>query len=133
MPTEPPTTPPTPTARNVLGLPLEPCSLRPLTGWFRSGSCETDARDHGLHTVCAEVTEAFLAFTRSRGNDLVTPRPELGFPGLVPGDRWCLCAARWKEALDAGCAPRIVLAATHERTLEVVALADLKAHALDLV
>lgn len=124
---------PRPPARNVLGLPLEPCSLRPLTGWFRTGACETDARDLGLHTVCAEVSAAFLAFSRARGNDLLTPRPELGFPGLVPGDRWCLCASRWKEALDAGCAPRIVLAATHERTLEVVSLADLKAHALDLV
>lgn len=126
-------TSPRPAARNVLGLPLEPCSLRPLTGWFRSGACETDARDHGLHTVCAQVTAEFLAFSRARGNDLVTARPEFGFPGLVPGDRWCLCAARWKEALDAGCAPRIVLAATHERTLEVVSLAELKAHALDLV
>ena len=117
---------------NVLGEPLSPCGTRPMTGFFRDGSCRTCAQDSGVHTVCAEVTAEFLAFSRSRGNDLTTPRPEFGFPGLQPGDRWCLCAARWQEALDAGCAPRVALTATHGRTLEHVALADLKRHALDL-
>ena len=117
---------------NVLGEPLAPCGTRPMTGFFRDGSCRTCAQDAGVHTVCAEVTAEFLAFSKSRGNDLTTPRPEFGFPGLQPGDRWCLCAARWQEALDAGCAPRVVLTATHARTLEHVALDDLKRHALDL-
>jgi uncharacterized protein (DUF2237 family) len=102
-----------------------------MTGWFRDGCCNTDARDHGLHTVCAIMTEAFLAFSRSRGNDLSTPRPEYEFPGLKEGDRWCLCAARWQEALEAGAAPRVVLAATHARALSVCTLADLRAHAVD--
>lgn len=119
-------------ARNVLGGPLAPCSYDPLTGWFRDGCCNTDARDAGLHTVCALMTADFLAFSRSRGNDLVTPRPEWGFPGLKPGDRWCLCATRWQEAFEAGCAPRVVLAATHEATLAVCRLDDLKACAIDL-
>jgi len=119
-------------AKNVLGEPLELCSLRPRTGFTRSGSCETGPQDQGSHTVCAQMTQAFLDFSRSRGNDLSTPVPGFGFPGLRPGDRWCLCAARWKEALEAGAAPRVVLRATHERALEVVSLAELKAHALDL-
>jgi uncharacterized protein len=118
--------------KNVLGEPLETCSERPLTGVTRNGSCETGPQDAGVHTVCARVTQAFLEFSWSRGNDLVTPIPELGFPGLKPGDQWCVCAARWKEALAAGCAPRVCLRATHVRTLEIVALADLKAHAIDL-
>lgn len=118
--------------KNVLGEPLEVCSLRPRTGFTRSGSCETGPQDLGSHTVCAQVTREFLEFSRKQGNDLVTPVPAFGFPGLKPGDRWCLCAARWKEALEAGAAPRVALRATHERALEVVSLADLKPHALDL-
>jgi uncharacterized protein len=118
--------------KNVLGEPLEVCSLEPLTGFTRSGECETGRQDLGSHTICARVTREFLELSLARGNDLVTPRPEYGFPGLKPGDRWCLCAARWQEALEAGAAPRVALRATHERTLEVVSLADLKSHALDL-
>ena len=118
--------------KNVLGEPLETCSERPLTGFTRNGSCETGPQDAGVHTVCTRVTQAFLEFSWSRGNDLVTPVPEQGFPGLKPGDQWCVCAARWKEALAAGCAPHVCLRATHARTLEIVALADLKAHAIDL-
>jgi uncharacterized protein len=118
--------------RNVLGEPLEPCSEDPLTGFTRSGKCETGPVDVGSHTVCARVTKEFLELSRDRGNDLVTPRPEYGFPGLNPGDRWCICAARWKEAFDAGAAPRVVLRATHERALDILSLAELKAHAADL-
>jgi uncharacterized protein (DUF2237 family) len=118
--------------KNVLGEPLETCSDRPLTGFTRNGSCETGPQDAGMHTVCTRVTQAFLEFSWSRGNDLITPVPESGFPGLKPGDQWCICAARWKEALEAGCAPHVCLRATHARTLEIVALADLKAHAIDL-
>jgi uncharacterized protein (DUF2237 family) len=103
-----------------------------LTGFYRTGCCHTGPEDVGLHTVCVEVSSAFLAFSKARGNDLSTPRPEFGFAGLRPGDRWCLCAARWQEALEAGSAPRVVLAATHEATLELVALSDLKRHAIDL-
>lgn len=121
------------TARNVLDAPLEGCCSDPMTGFYRNGRCDTGPQDVGIHTVCAEMTEDFLAYTRRGGNDLSTPRPELGFPGLRPGDRWCLCAARWQEALEAGVAPRVALRATHRRTLEVCDLADLKAHALDLV
>ncbi len=117
---------------NVFGEPLATCSDAPKTGWYRSGCCETDPTDHGSHTVCALMTAEFLEFSRSRGNDLSTPRPEFGFPGLRPGDRWCLCAARWQEAFLAGCAPRVNLRATHQRALDVVALVDLKAHAIDL-
>jgi hypothetical protein len=117
---------------NVLGLPLEVCSLEPLTGYTRSGRCETGPQDRGTHTVCARVTADFLAFSRARGNDLVTPVPEYGFPGLKPGDRWCLCATRWVEALEAGVAPPLALQATNARTLQVVDLDTLKAHALDL-
>ena len=119
--------------RNVLGGPLRECSRRPLTGFFRDGCCNTGPEDPGLHAVCCEVTADFLDFSRMRGNDLSTPLPRFGFPGLKPGDRWCLCAARWQEALEAGKAPRVVLAGTHEAALAVVALADLKRHALDLM
>lgn len=119
-------------ARNVLGDRLQSCSEAPVTGFYRDGCCNTGPEDVGLHTVCALMTEEFLEFSRARGNDLSTPMPEVGFPGLKPGDRWCLCAARWKEALDAGMAPRIVLTATHEATLEVASLADLKKYAIDL-
>lgn len=118
--------------KNVLGEPLEVCSTDPLTGFARNGKCETGPRDAGSHTVCARMTREFLELSLARGNDLVTPQPEYGFPGLKPGDRWCLCAARWQEALEAGVAPRVVLRATHERALEVVSLADIKSHAFDL-
>jgi uncharacterized protein len=118
--------------RNVFGESLKSCSERPVTGFYRSGCCHTGPEDLGLHTVCVEVTAEFLAFSKSRGNDLSTPRPEFGFPGLEPGDRWCLCAARWREAFETGRAPRVVLAATHEATLELVELGDLKRYAIDL-
>ena len=118
--------------KNVLGEPLELCSMTPTTGFTRSGHCETGPQDLGSHTVCAQVTREFLEFSRNSGNDLVTPAPEYDFPGLKPGDRWCLCAARWQEAFEAGAAPRVALRATHERALAIVSLADLKAHALDL-
>ncbi|XSG83126.1 MAG: DUF2237 family protein [Methyloligella sp. ZOD6] len=118
--------------KNVFGEPLATCSDRPLTGYYRTGCCHTGADDLGLHTVCVEVTAAFLEFSASRGNDLSTPQPDFGFPGLQPGDRWCLCASRWLEALDAGVAPRVCLSATHEATLQVIDLEDLKRHALDL-
>ena len=117
--------------KNLLGLPLVPCSMQPRTGFFRTGCCETGPDDRGAHVVCVVTTEAFLAFSRRRGNDLSTPHPEHGFPGLRPGDRWCLCASRWKEALDAGVAPRVVLASTHESALRHVTRADLLAHAVD--
>jgi uncharacterized protein (DUF2237 family) len=121
---------PTP-ARNVLGGALLPCSVAPLTGFFRDGCCNTGPHDLGLHVVCAQVTAAFLAFSKARGNDLSTPRPEYGFAGLNPGDRWCLCAARWEEARLAGVAPPVLLEATHVAALAVVALDALKAHALE--
>jgi uncharacterized protein (DUF2237 family) len=120
-----------PAARNVLGGVLLPCSVAPLTGFFRDGCCNTGPHDHGLHVVCAQVTAEFLAFSRARGNDLSTPRPDYGFAGLKPGDRWCLCAARWEEARQAGLAPPVLLEATHIAALQVVDLAHLKAHALD--
>jgi hypothetical protein len=116
--------------RNVLGTPLESCSMQPLTGWFRDGCCRTEDNDRGIHTVCCRVTEAFLMFSLARGNDLSTPRPELGFPGLNPGDQWCLCATRWREAFLAGAAPHVVLQATHEKTLEHVELEHLLGHAI---
>ncbi len=116
-------------ALNVLGTALEICGCRPMTGWYRDGRCRTDARDRGRHTVCARVTDAFLAFSRSRGNDLSTPVPAFDFPGLVDGDRWCLCAGRWIEAMQAGCAPPVILEATEMSTLELVDLDTLKAHA----
>ncbi len=118
--------------RNVLGTEIESCCTSPMTGFYRDGCCNTGAEDLGAHVVCAEVTEEFLEFSRSAGNDLSSPVPWMGFPGLIPGDRWCVCAARWREALDAGKAPPVVLAATHERALEFVSLDDLKQHALDL-
>ena len=118
-------------ALNVLGEPLVACSYDPLTGFYRDGCCHTDEHDHGTHVVCARMTQEFLDFSRARGNDLITPRPEYRFRGLKPGDRWCLCALRWLEALDAGVAPPIVLACTHERTLELVPLEVLERHALD--
>ncbi len=117
------------TARNVLGTELAPCSLDPLTGFYRNGCCETGPDDVGMHTVCAVMTAGFLRFSMSAGNDLSTPRPEFGFAGLRPGDRWCLCAPRWKEALDAGAAPRVVLEATHEEVLAIAPLGVLKDHA----
>jgi uncharacterized protein (DUF2237 family) len=116
-------------SRNVLGTPLQPCSLDPLTGWNRDGCCRTGAGDYGVHVVCARVTDSFLTFSKHRGNDLTTPRPEYGFPGLNPGDQWCLCAARWQEAFEAGIAPDVVLEATHESALEFIDLASLKRHA----
>jgi uncharacterized protein len=116
-------------ARNVLGGVLEVCGTEPMTGFYRRGKCDTGREDAGLHCVCAEMTEVFLAFSRERGNDLSTPQPIADFPGLVPGDRWCICIARWKEALAAGVAPPVVLAATHISTLEFVSLDDLKEHA----
>jgi uncharacterized protein (DUF2237 family) len=115
-------------ARNVLGGPLACCCTSPRTGFHRDGYCHTGPQDLGSHTVCAVMTAEFLAFSRRRGNDLVTPRPEFDFPGLKPGDRWCLCVSRWKEALDAGVAPPVLAAATHEKALEVVTLDDLLAH-----
>lgn len=117
---------------NVLGEPLTSCSTNPLTGFYRDGCCNSGPDDRGRHVVCVEVSAAFLEFSRARGNDLSTPRPEFGFPGLNPGDRWCLCADRWAEALEAGAAPPVVLQATEEKALEHVELADLKKHALDL-
>ncbi len=118
--------------KNVLGGPLAPCSTSPRTGFYRDGCCNTGPEDLGLHVVCAQVTAEFLAFAQTRGNDLITPVPEFGFPGLVPGDRWCVCAATWRQAFDAGIAPPVILAATHEETLAVIPLADLRRHALDL-
>lgn len=117
---------------NVFGERLVPCSVDPMTGFYRNGCCSTGAEDRGRHVVCAEMTAAFLEFSKRAGNDLSTPRPEIGFPGLKPGDRWCLCADRWRQALEAGAAPRVVLGATHRLALEHVELADLKRHALDL-
>jgi uncharacterized protein (DUF2237 family) len=116
---------------NVLGDALEPCSFDPLTGFMRDGACRTGSGDVGVHAVCAVMTDAFLAFSASVGNDLSTPRPEWGFGGLVAGDRWCLCASRWQEALEAGAAPPVVLAATHAAALEFSSLDDLRAHAVD--
>jgi hypothetical protein len=116
-------------ARNVFGAPLACCCTSPRTGFHRDGYCHTGPHDLGSHTVCAQMTAEFLDFSRGRGNDLATPRPEFDFPGLKPGDRWCLCASRWKEALEAGVAPPVLLAATHEKALEVVTLEQLQAHA----
>ena len=119
-------------ATNVLGGKLENCCTSPMTGYYRDGKCNTGGGDFGAHTVCAQLTEEFLQFTKSKGNDLSTPVPEFNFPGLKPGDCWCLCASRWKEAMDAGVAPPVVLAATHALTLEYVSLDELKQHAADL-
>ena len=118
---------------NVLGEELTSCSDNPLTGYFRDGCCNTEPADQGSHTVCVRVTREFLDYSRSVGNDLTTPHAEFGFPGLRPGDQWCLCAARWQEALDADVAPMVVLQATHAACLRIVKLADLKRHAVDFV
>ena len=117
--------------QNVLGESLEECCTEPLTGFYRDGCCRTGADDIGLHVVCAQMTAEFLEFSRRRGNDLITPRPEFLFPGLKPGDCWCLCAARWQEALEAGVAPPIKLAATHMSALEFISMADLERYAID--
>ncbi|MEM9186272.1 MAG: DUF2237 domain-containing protein [Planctomycetota bacterium] len=114
------------TAKNVLGSDLQPCSTDPMTGYYRDGCCNTGPGDAGVHTVCAEVTAEFLEFSVARGNDLVTPIPAYRFPGLKPGDRWCLCASRWKEAFDAGVAPKVVLESCHISTLEFATLEELK-------
>jgi uncharacterized protein len=119
-------------SRNVLGTTLETCSMKPLTGFYRNGCCDTGREDLGSHTVCVIATAEFLQFSKSRGNDLSTPVPEYGFPGLKPGDRWCLCAPRWQEALEAGSAPRVVLRATHAGALQYCSLVDLKKYAVDL-
>ena len=116
-------------SRNVLGGPLQACSTEPATGFFRDGCCNTGPQDQGSHTVCAVVTAEFLRFSAQHGNDLSTPRPEFGFPGLQPGDRWCLCAPRWQEAFEAGCAPMVTLEATHTAALQYCSLDDLERHA----
>ena len=117
---------------NVLGGTLQPCSIQPITGFFRDGCCATGPEDVGSHTVCTIMTADFLTFSRSRGNDLSTPLPQYGFPGLKPGDRWCLCAPRWQEAFDAGAAPRVVLQSTEASALDYCRLEDLKVHAADI-
>jgi hypothetical protein len=117
--------------RNVLGGELKPCSIEPLTGYYRDGCCRSGPDDQGIHSVCSLMTAEFLEFSKAAGNDLSTPRPEWGFDGLKPGDRWCLCAARWREADDAGASPQVFLAATHVRTLDVVSIDRLRARALD--
>ena len=119
-------------SRNVLGGVLDICSSQPMTGFFRNGCCDTSAEDVGSHTVCAVMTKEFLAFSKSRGNDLSTPVPEFGFHGLQPGDRWCLCAPRWQEAYEAGQSPRVALRATHEGALAHCSLDDLKRFAIDI-
>lgn len=119
-------------SENVFGEPLEPCSMAPMTGFFRNGCCDTSPADVGSHTVCVEMTEKFLAFSKARGNDLSTPRPEFGFPGLKPGDRWCLCAARWMEAYAFDMAPNVRLSSTHKAALEVCPIELLREYALDL-
>jgi uncharacterized protein (DUF2237 family) len=119
-------------ALNVFGEALAPCGLDPLTGFYRDGCCNTGYEDVGIHVICAKMTREFLAFSKKRGNDLSAPVPEAGFPGLKPGDRWCLCAGRWKEALDAGVAPPVYLQATHEEALAIVPLAVLKRYAADI-
>lgn len=119
-------------SRNVFGEPLQPCSIKPLTGFFRNGCCDTGPEDAGSHTVCVVMTAEFLEFSKSRGNDLSTPMPQFGFAGLKPGDRWCLCAPRWQEALEANSAPRVVLRSSHEGALQFCKLADLKRYAIDL-
>ena len=116
---------------NVLGGPLEPCSRNPLTGFFRNGCCDTGPEDLASHTVCTQVTAEFLELSREQGNDLSMPRPELGFRGLKPGDRWCVCAGRWKDALDAGVVAPVVLEATHVNALDIVPLEDLRNNAVD--
>lgn len=117
---------------NVLGEELKPCSLDPVTGFFRNGCCDTSDQDHGSHTICAVMTADFLEFSKSKGNDLSTPRPEFGFAGLKPGDQWCLCAARWVEAFQAGKAPKVRLSSTHAKALDVAGLEDLRSQSADL-
>ncbi len=117
-------------ASNVLGQPLQNCCTNPMTGFYRDGLCNTGAGDYGAHVVCAQMTPAFLEFTKNQGNDLSTPVPAYQFPGLKPGDRWCVCASRWKEALDMGVAPPVVLEATHASALEYASLDELKAHGI---
>lgn len=119
-----------PEGRNVLGGKLEACCKFPMTGFYRDGYCRTGAEDAGLHTVCIEVTDDFLMFSKEAGNDLSTPHPEMDFPGLIKGDRWCLCAARWQEAFEADAAPKVVLSATHEASLQIIRLEDLKKFAV---
>ncbi len=117
---------------NVLGEELKTCSLDPVTGFFRNGCCDTSDQDHGSHTICAVMTAGFLEFSKAQGNDLSTPRPEFGFAGLKPGDQWCLCAARWVEAFEAGKAPKVRLSSTHARALDVADLEDLRSQSADL-
>ena len=117
--------------KNVLGSKLEICSLQPMTGFYRNGCCETDENDMGLHTVCAEMTNEFLEFSKSVGNDLSTPRPEFDFRGLVQGDFWCLCASRWQQAFESGKAPKVKLSSTNIATLNICNLDDLKKHAIN--
>ena len=119
------------TQLNVLGEELKPCSFDPMTGYYRTGCCESHGDDPGMHVVCAVMTDDFLAFSKRAGNDLSTPMPQYGFAGLKGGDQWCLCASRWQEAFDAGFAPKVRLASTHLSALEYSSLADLKAHAVD--
>ncbi len=120
-----------PKPKNVLGGELKCCCMKPLTGFYRDGFCKTGADDRGSHTICVRVTDAFLAFSKSRGNDLSTPRPEFQFPGLKDGDRWCLVALRWQEALEAGAAPKVILEATHEAALQYVSLEDLRKYQVE--
>ena len=117
---------------NVFGEPLEPCGMDPVTGFFRDGCCNTNAQDYGSHTVCVDLTQEFLEYSRSRGNDLMTPMPQFNFPGLNPGESWCLCATRWLEAHEANAAPRVYLRRTHQRALETVPMDILRSYALDL-
>lgn len=118
-------------AQNVLGGPLQTCCTSPMTGFYRNGRCDIGPQDRGVHGVCAQMTEAFLNYTKAQGNDLSTPNPMFGFPGLQPGDRWCLCAARWQEAFEDGVAPPVILSATHGGVLGIVSLEDLKKHAME--
>ena len=122
-----------PDEKNVFGGELETCCVKPMTGFYRDGCCRTGPEDSGLHVICAEMTEEFLDFSKSGGNDLTVPNPEFEFPGLKPGDRWCLCALRLKEALEAGVAPPVALVSTHESALKVVPIKDLKKYAIDLI
>ena len=119
--------------KNVVGETLQTCCDQPNTGFFRTGKCETGPQDFGSHVVCAQVTEEFLSYTKQHGNDLSTPSPMAGFPGLKPKDMWCLCVSRWKEAMDAGVAPPVILSATHEAALRYVSIEDLKDHAIDVI
>lgn len=120
-----------PEPKNVLGGKLQPCCKFPMTGFYRDGYCRTGPEDIGRHVVCIKATEEFLAFSQEVGNDLSTPRPDLDFPGLIPGDQWCLCAVRWQEAFEAHAAPEVMLSATHESALEIVRLENLKAYAVE--